>query len=158
MIKEKMMTKEIKPKRDSRKKGIELEKVFELRFINKLTCQQIGDLLGCSQQNIYNLLKKHFPELKNLDFFKEHKADLLAAKQAGILFSLSEEDIKKANLRDKATTFGILYDKERLERDESTENISIKQQIRKIKDIDKEIARLERELECFELEDEREED
>ena len=37
---------------------------------------------------------------------------------------LTEENIKDANLVQKTTAFGILYDKERLERDKSTVNIA----------------------------------
>jgi hypothetical protein len=38
--------------------------------------------------------------------------------------ALSDDDIKKASARDKAIVFGTLYDKERLERGQSTVNLA----------------------------------
>lgn len=40
------------------------------------------------------------------------------------LQALTAEDIKKASPRDKAIIFGTLYDKERLERGQSTVNLA----------------------------------
>jgi len=56
--------------------------------------------------------------------YKSHRADIFAGIQHKILASVSDEDIKKASLFQKAGVVGLLYDKERLERDMSTANIA----------------------------------
>ena len=42
-----------------------------------------------------------------------------------LLSAISDTDIKKASLRDKVIAAGILFDKERLERGQSTSNVSV---------------------------------
>jgi hypothetical protein len=52
--------------------------------------------------------------------------------QRRLLNNISQADIKKSGLRDKVVAVGILYDKERLERGQSTENVSIDGALRSI--------------------------
>ena len=49
---------------------------------------------------------------------------MFAATQSRILNNLTDDDIKKGSMLQKATAVGILYDKERLERGQSTENVA----------------------------------
>ena len=57
--------------------------------------------------------------------FKEQRADVLAFYQQKLLNSLTDSDIKRMPPGSRLTGFGILYDKERLERGQSTDNIAV---------------------------------
>jgi hypothetical protein len=46
----------------------------------------------------------------------------------------------------RSASFGILYDKERLERNQSTANVAYADMTRHVSELDREIAQLEREL------------
>ena len=86
-----------------------------------------GDLakhFGLPKSTLQARLKPFECRNINLPEFKTHRADILAAQQARVLMALSDDDIKKASARDKAIVFGTLYDKERLERGQSTVNLA----------------------------------
>lgn len=106
-------------------KGIPLETILELRD-KKLTLEQIGKIVGCTKQTVSQRLREYQPVFDRIERFKKHRGDLLTWKQAEILNSLTERDLNNASLLQRTTAFGILYDKERLERGQSTENLSIK--------------------------------
>lgn len=75
-------------------------------------------------EGIAKRCKKHGIIRKtDLDGYKMTRSDQFAMKQAQILDGMDSESIEKASLRDKAIALGTLYDKERLERGQSTENI-----------------------------------
>jgi hypothetical protein len=78
--------------------------------------------------------------------FKRHRAEILAGKQAEILKSLTNEELKKASVYQRVGMFGILYDKERLERGQSTQNVAYAEMEREMSEIDREIEVLEAEL------------
>lgn len=100
-------------------KGIPISKIIELR--NKhLTFKEIGKIVGCSKQNVVERLQPYRQEIENLQSYKENRADVLAVVNSKILNSLSDEDIKNASAYQKVGMFGILYDKERLERGQAT--------------------------------------
>ena len=110
-------------------KRIPIEDILELRN-KQLNGRQIAQLLGCSEVTISRRLKAYTPIFARLDRFKKHRADLLTLKQADILRSITDKDIREASLLQRATTLGILHDKERLERGLSTSNVDIHSEIR----------------------------
>lgn len=126
-------------------KGIPLETILELRD-KKLTLEQIGKIVGCTKQTVSQRLKEYQPIFERIESFKKHRGDLLTWKQAEILNSLTERDLKDASLLQRTTAFGILYDKERLERNQSTENVSIKSITQSLGREVEEIARRRAEL------------
>ena len=101
-------------------KGIAMEDILDLRS-KGLSTPQIAKLLDCSHVNIVNRLKT----VDSLPAYKRHRSDFLAAQQSKLLNSITDADVKKASMLQRVTAFGILYDKERLERDKSTANISV---------------------------------
>ena len=107
------------------KTKIDLEKALELR-LKGLSFRDIGKYFGCAHTSVAERLR---PYVQNddidLDTFKKNRADLLTMKQGQVMAAMSQEDIDKASLRDKAIVFGTLYDKERLERGQSTSNQSV---------------------------------
>jgi transposase len=89
-----------------------------------MTCQEIADVQGCSKTNIVNVLQRYDAKKGEVEDFKRHRADILAAMQQRILRNVTAEDIAKAPLSVKLLSMGIAYDKERLERGKAT-NISV---------------------------------
>jgi hypothetical protein len=90
-----------------------------------LTTREIGKLTDCDHSHVVRVLSRYGIESKEVQDYKDHRADIFSGIQNKILKSVTEEDIQKASLQVKAMAFGVLYDKERLERGQSTENVSI---------------------------------
>ena len=105
------------------KETIPIESILEYRT-KGLTYEEIGNLLGCTKVNIHYRLKPYMDEINGLADYKKHRADVIAIKGRKILNSLTDEDIQKAPAGQRVMMYGILYDKERLERGESTHNIA----------------------------------
>ena len=89
-----------------------------------LTTRQIGKLAGTSHVYVIDTLKRYNISGEHVDRYKLHRADILAGLQDKLLTSITKGDIKKAPMRDKVVSMGILYDKERLERDLTTANVA----------------------------------
>ncbi len=108
-----------KPKGD-----IPLNAIVELKLRNpEMTLKEAGKVLGCTGSNIATRLTAaglRWSELSaEVDRFRSVRADLLASVQRRVLSELTGEKLKKANAQQLVTVFGILYDKERLERGKS---------------------------------------
>jgi hypothetical protein len=104
---------------------IPLDKLIVLRE-KGLSYVQIGKILGCTAANVKIRLNALGMTLESdvVEKFKEKRADILASHQFQVLENLGPEKLKKAGVRELSVMFGILYDKERLERGQSTANIS----------------------------------
>lgn len=61
---------------------------------------------------------------KAIDLFKKNRADILAGLQRKIIKCLDANTLKKASASQLFMGLGVCYDKERLERGESTANIA----------------------------------
>ena len=129
----------------TRRPPIDVAQVIEYRQ-RGLTLSEISKILGCSKSNIYYHLEKVSEDVDALPVFKKHRADLLAMKGRELYNSLDAEAIAKASLSQRVVAFGILTDKERMERGETTHNIGIADFTRRISDIDRELAQLEAEV------------
>ena len=110
--------------RDLRPKKIDLTKAIQLRA-KGLTYQEIADYFGASKQATHEALRPYITEQGNLQAYKVNRADILASKGMELLRSMTDDDIKKMAPRDRLMGFGILYDKERLERGQSTGNVGL---------------------------------
>lgn len=98
-----------------------LLQAIELKERNpQLQQKEIASIVGCSPAYISRELKRLGFDFKHVQTFKQLKADILAAHQSKVLEGITEEDIKKASLKDKAIAFGVLSDKEKQERDKTT--------------------------------------
>ncbi len=110
-------------------KRVNVLDAYRLRTQHHLTEQEIATIQGVSQPSIHIALKRFtasLPSEAQLQGFTDARADLLNATSQTLLASLVDpEVIAKANLRDRAVTFGIIYDKHRLETAQSTSNISV---------------------------------
>jgi len=112
-----------------------------------LSIEEIGKLVGCSKQNVYNRMKNMLAEIDSLDHFKDNRADTLAYLQTKLLNTLTDSEVKKISPGSRITGAAILYDKERLERGKSSVNIAYADYTKSIDEIDAEIARIEDEME-----------
>ncbi len=87
--------------------------------------RQIETILGVDHATVCRRLKNLTPR-KTTEIFRAYRADILAEKQRQILMLSTTSDAQNGrDQRDYATTLGIYYDKERLERGQSTGNIQV---------------------------------
>ena len=116
-------------------------KVFDLVSVKGLTYEEAGKALGISKQAVWEFCKNHeIPSKSTLARFKMQRADYLAQKQMQLINSLTPEDIKtKASPYQKVGMFGILFDKERLERGLANQHIAYKDISSNLDELEKEI-------------------
>ena len=105
-------------------KDIPIESIIEYRK-KGLKMSEIGKLLGCDHSNISRRLQLVEQDLDNLDAFKLHRADILALNGRKLLSHITQEKLEKAPLGTLVLAACQLYDKERLERGQSTNNQAI---------------------------------
>ncbi len=111
---------------EKRAKNTPITKVMEqVAKCPALTTRELGKLNDISHVAVINLFKRHGIERERIEEYKGNRADFLAGLQERIIGSITEADLEKASLRDKVISAGVLYDKERLERGQSTSNVSL---------------------------------
>ncbi len=128
-------------RRDARK--IDREKVLELRG-QGLAVTDIATHQGVAPSTIWRFLDRTKPQQEALERFKTGRADIFAEVQAKslhvqnrILDSLQADGVVEALtphqkgglLHSVNTVFGTVYDKERLERGQSTSNLAVMSRI-----------------------------
>ena len=102
---------------------VNIDQALDLRLNHGLSYEHIGKIQGTSKTGIYRALAKLMPS-QETEIFKQNRADILANIQLKALSAVTEPKLKKASAKDLVISAGILYDKERLERGLSTENVS----------------------------------
>ncbi|MBW2003076.1 MAG: hypothetical protein JRI72_00465 [Deltaproteobacteria bacterium] len=105
-------------------KGISADQVIEAVAVRGMSLSEASRHLGIAKSTLSKRLQHLNIQPNGLKKYKEHRADLLAYYQLQLLSALTPADIKKMSPVQRITCFGILYDKERLERGQSTENIA----------------------------------
>ena len=108
-----------------------------------LNQSQTAKLLDCHKSNVSARLKAIGYQPQYLEKYKNNRADILATYQQIILNSIDASDLKKAGLSQKIVASGILFDKERLERGQSTENIAYADMSRAQEIVDNRIKKFE---------------
>ena len=105
---------------------IDIAKLREYITVKGLSERQAAKIMDTTKETVrYHIIKHGIPRKYELDDYKSNKADILAGKQQKLISNITPDRIEKANLRDIVWTFGVLYDKERLERGQSTGNIAL---------------------------------
>ena len=105
--------------------GTKSAAVFTLATTNPdISRSNIAKIVNVDKALVTQVLKRYGLNLQVINSFKTNRAEILAGKQAALMSSLSTKDIQKASPYQKVGMFGILYDKERLERDLSTTNLA----------------------------------
>ena len=116
---------------------VSVEQVFKLRTVNGLSERQIAKMLGVTKNAIhYHIVKHDIPSKNDLEAFRNGRGDLFANMQRNIANSIDLETIKSASFLQRMTAIGVAYDKERLERDLSTNNVSVMHATDYTKDIE----------------------
>jgi hypothetical protein len=125
MSKQKALTKSAeRPRKGGSPEKIDIALALDLRM-KGLSYQVIADHFDCSKSAVIQRLKPYASDLEvDTDVYLKNRANILANRQAAVLAGLSGEKIEKASARDLAIVFGTLYDKERLERGQSTQNVA----------------------------------
>lgn len=124
-------------------KGIPIAAIIDLIENKGNSIAATARILDCNKSNITQRLHTVGVRPGYLKKYKDNRADVLATYQTIILDSLTPEDLKKAGLSQKVMAYGILYDKERLERDQSTQNIAYADTVKAQDIIDGKIAEFE---------------
>jgi len=97
-------------------KGIPIATIIDYIENRNLSLTETAKLLDCTKSNIKQRLDHIGLKPGYLKTYKENKADILATYQYMILNSLTPDELKKASFSQKMMGYGILFDKERLER------------------------------------------
>lgn len=87
-----------------------------------LNQSQIATLCDVHHAHVGRTLQQFGITLKSIKAFKENRANIFAGLQHKLLSSLTLSDIKRTPVAARVVSAGILYDKERLERGQSTVN------------------------------------
>ncbi len=126
-------------------KGIPIEDMIHYSE-RGLSHAEIGQMVGCSAANVTARFGKVGYTPERLKAYKLHRADIFTEKQRQIMDAISPEKLKKSTAYQLVGMGGILYDKERLERGESTQNIAYADMAKNSDNIDTEIETLETEI------------
>jgi len=139
---EKLTTKTVKPPR----KGTARERIVKLKTSNPtLSERQIAELAGCSKSSVHLALERYGIKPERIEDYKSNRADIFAGLQDRIFSKLTDAALEKTPAIQLVTAASILYDKERLERGQSTSNVDVKVTAAlevELSQIDKEIERL----------------
>lgn len=123
-------------------KGIAIADIVHLR--NKgLTLKQIGTILDTTKQNIHQRLAVINADIDTTKNFSSHKADVLAVIQHQLLNALTPDEIKKIPGIQKILGFGILYDKEIIEREKHETGNDISDMHMSLEEIERKLEALE---------------
>jgi len=110
-------------KKTSAPRYIPIEAIIDARQ-KGLTQPQIAKLYDVTPSAISRRLKD--VDIPGLEKFKRNRADIFAHKQRQILDAITPAKMEGAAINTLAVSLGIMYDKERLERGQSTANVSYK--------------------------------
>jgi hypothetical protein len=128
---------------------VDVSKALTLRLQNKLSYRQIATQLNVSKSAIWKRLKPFEQALKDPGTnhaYDDNRAMLLNALEMGIFESMVDgASLKKASFNNQAYGLKIISEARRLEKGESTANISHHHMTTEISEIDKELRELEAE-------------
>lgn len=101
-----------------------------LRLREKLTYKQIAQRMNTTESHVVNSLKKFYAFLEepgNLYAYRDNKSDLLETMEYRLLVYLSDlmNDKKCASVKDIALALKVVNELGRLERGQSTSNVSV---------------------------------
>ena len=81
-----------------------------------LNNKQLAAIVGTTRETTSRILTQYGVDIGAIEAYQAHRADILDALQQRIASSITDEDIKKANLLQRLSAYGIAYDKMRIER------------------------------------------
>jgi predicted DNA-binding protein YlxM (UPF0122 family) len=106
---------------------VNLLEALQLRYINKLTYQQIADKFGVTKQAIEQRLsafKDKFGESEEIQLYDTNRTGLLTLAEQGLLTRiLDPSKLEKATINNLAYAFQQVFNARRLEEGKSTANL-----------------------------------
>jgi len=130
---------------------LDISKAITLRLKNGLTYKEIGDILGCSKQAVWERLKnftKLLEDPASISAYEDNKSKLFSAAELKLLTEiLDPAKLEKASINNVAYAFSQVAREGHLARGEATSNVNSHLLIETLTEIDQEMARLEAELE-----------
>lgn len=107
---------------------LDLSACLKDRYHHRMTFQAIADKYGVSKQAVQDRLSSFTAQLgdpEELRGFQDVEADIQAAIKRRISSKLLDVDLDKASPRDLAVSYGVIFDKNRLQTGQSTSNQSV---------------------------------
>ena len=90
-----------------------------------LTTREIGAICECTHSHVVQSLQRYEIDKQNVIHYKTNRADIFADLQHRLVQSITDDDIQKAPIGTRILAACQIYDKERLERGMSSENIQL---------------------------------
>ena len=121
-----MAAEKIKPQqitKPNKKTKVDKSKALNMRLNNKLSYKAIAKIQGVTPQAIHTAIK-HLLPTEAVKSYQDNRADILSSYQIKLLQQLDEDRLKKMPAGSAVLAACQLYDKERLERNQSTANIA----------------------------------
>lgn len=104
-----------------------------------MTYADAGKILGISGQAVHERCQRHnIMSSRSIERFESNEISALANVRASFLQNLDTDSIKKATALQSITGYGIAFDKARLLKDLSTENVSHDVMVGSVSDAKKE--------------------
>jgi len=127
------------PKKQRKDKKVNTEQALMLKTEKGLTYREIAAIQGVDHAAVYRDIK-HLLSDAETEVYKSKRADVLAKMQKELLKSITVDDIKGMPVGQKLMGYGILFDKERLERNQSTQIVgydarAIEERLKQIQDM-----------------------
>jgi hypothetical protein len=88
----------------------------------ELSTREIAALADTDHTHVIKTLQRYGIERTHVEDYKGNRADVLAGLQHRLITSITDADIQKAPMGSRVLAAAQLYDKERLERGQSTSN------------------------------------
>ena len=104
---------------------VDVSQALDLKYNHFLSYDAVAKIQGVTKQAIHNRIKHLLPN-NDTQYYQDHRANILSHIQLKLLSQVDSPRLKKVNIRDAVISAGILYDKERLERGQSTTNADMK--------------------------------
>lgn len=111
-------------------KRIDTARALQLRIKKRLTYEEIAEEMGHDYKNVYQSINKFLKFLEDpgsLYAYQENKPDLLETMELKLLSYLFDllQDKKTASVKDVANALKVVHEIGRLEKGQSTENVSM---------------------------------
>ena len=129
--------KKVRKGRPSKGESLEIRK----RIVNlgkstkNLPMREIAEEVGVSINTVADILAKYGLNKQEIDDYAKNQVDILQGIQHKIAKSITDDDIKKAGLKDKMIAMGIAVEKQRLISGESTSNLAGIVKVLKVADL-----------------------
>jgi hypothetical protein len=128
-IKDNMTAQSIERPRAKRKtykdSDTKARKIVALAVHSNAPPTDIAAIVKTSRQNVHQTLKRYGIDTKDLESYKDRRAEILTGIQAKLLKSVDDTVIQKASLNNIAYAFSQFHNAERLETGQTTGNIGV---------------------------------